>query len=114
MKKFGAMILAAILGSSLTLCVFLLMDRSEGGSIKIEHVSKPAISGVAYTKNDNGDIVPLDFTDIAEEVMPAVVHIKSTQLQNANQYQYRGNSDPFRHYFDNDMFRHFCGPEFSN
>ena len=108
------MILAAILGSSLTLCVFLLMDRSEGGSIKIEHVSKPAISGVAYTKNDNGDIVPLDFTDIAEEVMPAVVHIKSTQLQNANQYQYRGNSDPFRHYFDNDMFRHFFGPEFRN
>jgi len=114
MKKFGAMILAAILGSSLTLCVFLLMDRSEGGSIKIEHVSKPAISGVAYTKNDNGDIVPLDFTDISEEVMPAVVHIKSTQLQNANQYQYRGNSDPFRHYFDNDMFRHFFGPEFRN
>lgn len=114
MKKFGAIMLAAIVGSSLTIGVFLIMDNGEGRSITIEHVSKPAISGVAFTKNDKGDIVPLDFTDISEEVMPAVVHIKSTQLQNANNYQYRGNSDPFRHFFDDDMFRHFFGPEFRN
>ena len=107
MKKFGAIMFAAIVGSSLTIGVFLIMDKGGRRNIKIEHVSKPAISGVAFTKNDKGDIIPPDFTDISQKVMPAVVHIKSTQLQYANNYQYRGNSDLFRHFFDDDIFRHF-------
>jgi Do/DeqQ family serine protease len=114
MKKFGTLIIAAILGSALTTGAFLLISDKENNTVKIEHVSGTPALGSAFTVNAEGDIVPLDFTDIAEKVMPAVVHIKSTQLQNVGNYQYRSYPDPFRHFFDDDLFRHFFGPEFRN
>ena len=110
MKKIGILVLASIIGSALTVGAFLLIDRDYGSSVKIEHISKTPVAGAVYTLDHNGEIVPLDFTGIAKEVMPTVVHIKSTQLQNAGNYRY--NQDPFRHFFDDDLFRHFFGPDF--
>ncbi len=113
MKKFGLLVLSAILGSALTIGTFSFFESKGGRSIKIEHVSGAPVVGAAYTLNSSGDIVPLEFTGVAEKVMPAVVHIKSTQVQKVRN-NYRGNSDPFRNFFDDDIMEHFFGPNFRN
>ena len=78
MKNFGSLMLAAVLGSVITIAATQWMgDKNEG--VKIEHVSGVPISQVAYTKNEKGEMVPLDFTGTAEKVTKAVVHIRSTQ-----------------------------------
>jgi Do/DeqQ family serine protease len=112
MKKFGLLIVAAILGSALTIGTFKLIEPGRDKSVKIEHISGSPVVGAAYTLNEDGKIVPLDFTAVAKKVMPAVVHIKSTQVQNVKNYNYRSYPDPFREFFDDDIFRHFFGPNF--
>ena len=80
MKNFGSLMLAAVLGSVITVAATQWMgDKNEG--VKIEHVSGVPISQVAYTKNEKGEMVPLDFTGTAEKVTKAVVHIRSTQTE---------------------------------
>jgi Do/DeqQ family serine protease len=112
MKKFGSILLAAIIGSALTIGTFLLFDRHGADAVKIEHISGTPVVGAAYAVNKDGEIVPLEFTEIAKKVMPAVVHIKSTQLMNVQNYQYREYPDPFRDFFNDDLFRRFFGPDF--
>jgi Do/DeqQ family serine protease len=112
MKKFVSIFLAAVVGSALTIGTFLLIDRHGADAVKIEHISGTPVVGAAYTVNKDGEIIPLEFTDIAKQVMPAVVHIKSTQLQNVQNYDYRNYPDPFRDFFNDDMFRRFFGPDF--
>lgn len=112
MKRFGVLVLAAILGSALTMGSYKLFVTGNGKSFKIEHISGTPIVGAAYTVNNQGEIVPLDFTDVAKKVMPAVVHIVSTQVQGVNPFQYKENHDPFRDYFEDDIFKHFFGPNF--
>src|SRR6478736_6228043 len=80
MKNFGSLMLAAVLGSVITVAATQWMgDKNEG--VKIEHVSGVPISQVAYTKNEKGEMVPLDFTGTAAKVTKAVVHIRSTQTE---------------------------------
>lgn len=112
MKNYIFLVLAAILGSGLTIGTYQLIDTDAERTIKIEHLSSSPVVGAAYTVNDQGEIVPLEFTDVAKEVMPAVVHIKSTQMQNARNYRFRQYPDPFRDFFDDDIFEHFFGPHF--
>lgn len=112
MKKLVYLFVAAILGSVLTAGALLLISPWEGKSVKVEHVTGMPVAGSAFTVNSEGDMVPLDFTDIAHSVMPSVVHIKSTQLQNSAHYGNRTNPDPFRDFFDDDFYRRFFGPEF--
>ncbi|MBL7967432.1 MAG: Do family serine endopeptidase [Prolixibacteraceae bacterium] len=112
MKKFGLLIIAAIIGSALTIGSFRLFEAGSKKEIKIEHISGTPVVGAAYTVNKQGEIVPLEFTDVAKKVMPAVVHIKSTQVQNLKNYSYRNYPDPFRDFFDDDVFKHFFGPEY--
>lgn len=112
MKKYISLVLAAILGSGLTMGVWWLADDDAGRTVKIEHLSSAPVIGAAYTVNNQGEIVPLEFTKVAKEVMPAVVHIKSTRMHNVRNYQYRQYPDPFRDFFDGDIFEHFFGPQF--
>lgn len=112
MKKFGLIIIAAILGSALTMGSFKLFEPGSQKEIKIEHISGTPVVGAAYTVNSNGEVVPLEFTGVAKKVMPAVVHIKSTQVQNIKNYNYRNYPDPFRDFFGDDIFKHFFGPEY--
>jgi len=112
-KKFSMFVVAAILGSALTIGAFQIIGGKGKRSIKIEHISGTPVVGAAYTLNDEGEIVPLEFTEVAKQVMPAVVHIKSTLVQEGRGYRYhRDIPDPFRDYFDDDLFRRFFGPEF--
>jgi len=112
MKKYVSLIVAAILGSAVTIGSFQLFEIGNSKEIKIEHISGTPVVGAAYTVNNNGEVVPLEFTDVAKRVMPAVVHIKSTQVQHLQNNRYRNYPDPFRDFFDDDIFRHFFGPEF--
>ena len=84
-------------------------------TLKIEHISKYPVMGAVYTVDEDGEIVPLEFTEIAERVMPAVVHIKSTQtykISGPRAYQYKSVPDPFRDFFDDDFFDKYFGPRF--
>lgn len=80
--------------------------------MKIEHVNGTPAVGAVYTLNENNEVIPLDFTSIAEKVMPGVVHIRSTQSLNYTRtpQQYRRLPDPFRDFFGDDYFDQFFGP----
>ncbi len=103
MKRFGLFILASVLGSALTIGTYNLFDKKSEQSFKIEHISDTPVVGAAYTVDSDGEIVPLEFTGVAKNVMPAVVHIKSTQLQKTNQGQ---------DVMGDDIFEYFFGPNF--
>ncbi|MFW6275206.1 MAG: serine protease, partial [bacterium] len=77
MKKFGLLILSAIIGSTLTIGIFRFIEPGNVEHVKVEHISGSPVVGAAYTVNEDGEVVPLEFTDVAKKVMPAVVHIKS-------------------------------------
>lgn len=84
-------------------------------TLKIEHINGTPVKGAVYTLNEENDIVPLDFTKVADKVMVAVVHIKSTQTSNyisRGQKEYRQLPDPFREFFGDDFFDQFFGPRY--
>ena len=77
MKNFGSLVLAALLGSAITIGAYVWFGKEN--SVKIEHVNGVPAAQVAYGINEKGEAVPLDFTGTAEKVTNAVVHIRSTQ-----------------------------------
>jgi len=111
-QKFSMVLIAAVLGSAITIGTYRLIDRNSGKTVKIEHISGTPVVGAAYTVNDEGEIIPLDFTEVAKKVMPAVVHIQSTLVQDQRNLRDRQIPDQFRDYFNDDFFRRFFGPEF--
>jgi serine protease Do len=109
MQKFGMLIIAAILGSGLTMGTYMIIDGDQR-SIKIEHLSGSPVVGATYTVNEEGEIIPLEFTDVARNVTPAVVHIKSTIVNYRDSD--RSSPSPYGSPFQDDFFRRFFGPEF--
>lgn len=97
MKRFGLLILAAALGSALTLLTTGYFGDARQG-VRIEHVGTP-ISQVAFAKNENGEVVPLDFTVTAEKVTRAVVHIRSTSEGVTARNRTPETADPFQFFF---------------
>jgi len=98
MKRFGSLLLAAVLGSVITIVATQWLVNDQQSGIKIEHVTGAPASQVAYTVNDLGQVVPLDFTGTAEKVTKAVVHIRSIQEKAATPNQQI--PDAFRFFFD--------------
>jgi Do/DeqQ family serine protease len=99
MKQFGSILLAAVLGSVITIVAsqWLVKDQPQG--VRIEHINGVPTSQVAYQVNEQGQMVPLDFTGTAEAVTKAVVHIRSTQEGRTT----RDNSqipEQFRYFFE--------------
>jgi serine protease Do len=105
MKKFGILILAAILGSGITLGVYQFIDKKNDTRALPELAYNMPVKSAVFTLDKKGEIVPLDFTSIAEDVMDAVVHIKSTQIIRSQRQNPQQNP-----YYD--FFEHFFGPEF--
>lgn len=100
MKKYTISILSAIIGSTLTILFFLAINFDGNKKIKIEHIPDTAAAGVLYTMDQEGNAVPLDFTEISKELMDAVVHIRSVveeEQQGGGNYQQL--PDPFREFF---------------
>ncbi len=110
MKDYGISALVALVVS---FGVFFAVPQFTdfGKSVKIEHVSGTPAQGALYTADENGNMIPVDFTQLAEKAMDAVVHIKSTQIHSNNSYQYRELPDPFKEFFGgDDFFEQFFGP----
>lgn len=97
MKNFGSLMLAAVLGSLITIGATQWMGEKNEG-VKIEHISGAPISQVAYTTNAKGEMVPMDFTGTAEKVTKAVVHIRSTQAASSRRSQ-QEIPEQFRQFF---------------
>jgi serine protease Do len=98
MKRFGSLLLAAVLGSVITIVATQWLVKDQPAGVKIEHITGTPASQVAYTINDLGQVVPLDFTGTAERVTKAVVHIRSIQEKST-----RSNSqipEAFRPFFE--------------
>ena len=84
-------------------------------TLKIEHANGAPVKGALYTIDENSEIIPLDFTKVAEKVMDAVVHIKSTQTAEyveRDPRDYRQLPDPFRDFFGDDYFDQFFEPKY--
>lgn len=99
MRRIGSMFLAAVLGSVITVATFQWIDDGDEQKVMMNYTSSVPLSKVAYTVDEEGKPVPLDFTVAAEMVMPAVVHIRST---------YVGSQRP--QYEIPEAFRDFFGP----
>lgn len=88
-------IISGVVALSVSLGVIWLAPDILPGSktLEIQHVNSTPVRGAVYTVNEEDEIVPLDFTAVAERVMDAVVHIKSTQAINygPQQNEVRGN-----------------------
>lgn len=97
MKRFGSLLLAAVLGSVITIVASQWLVKEQPQGVRIEHINSVPAAQVAYEVNENGEVVPLDFTGTAEKVTPAVVHIRSTQERSTDNEQI---PEAFRYFFD--------------
>ena len=96
--------LVAFLVTGTTLGVFSWFQQGSNRTVKIEHIDGNPAKSIGWTVDKNGEAVPLDFTGVAEKVVNAVVHIKSTQAVSARQdapNSFRQLPDPFREFFGN-------------
>ncbi|MBM3177250.1 MAG: Do family serine endopeptidase [Bacteroidetes bacterium] len=99
MRQFGSLFLAAVLGSTIT---FLAVRWIGGNSsnVRIEHVNGTPVKNIGYTTDAEGNLVPLDFTEVAARVTKAVVHIKSTSSARTMP---REQNDPWQFFFGPNM-----------
>ena len=98
MRKFASLLLAAVMGSAITVGVTSGWKHDGNEGVRIEHVNNVPITQVGYKKNEKGEIVPLDFTATAEKVTAAVVHIRSTVTGRTSQRNQQ-QVDPFEYFF---------------
>jgi serine protease Do len=110
MKKFIKMLVPSILGSGLTIAVFMLTGLNQNNVPKFHDGLDPVpVQKTNYTVKENGEFVPLDFTGVSKEVMNSVVHIKSTRkVQASNQFNLN-ERNPFGDMFGDEFFRYFYG-----
>jgi serine protease Do len=96
MKRFGSLLLAAVMGSVITVAVNrTLPEKQEPATIN--RVTGVPAAQVAYTLNEKGEAVPLDFTGTAEKVTAAVVHIRA--VSEGTRRAAEGSEDPFEFFF---------------
>lgn len=97
--------LIAMVVTLFTMGGYQYFQNSQYEAIRIEHINAAPGKKAVLTLNEEGKVIPLDFTKTADQVLEAVVHIKSTQTFNGG----RGNSapqarnrqlpDPFKDFF---------------
>ena len=111
MKKLLKLMIPSVIGSGLTIAVFLLIGYNHGESAKsIQKQGQLQVHHALYTVKENGEYVPLDFTGVSKMVMNSVVHIKSTRkVQPASSPFYDSPGNPFGDMFGDDFFRFFQG-----
>lgn len=107
MKQFASLVLAGIIGGTISLVVLNRVDNQTAVS---ENVSPRAV----LTTNASPSNQPFNFVEAAEKVTPAVVHItanesKSLANQRSNERRDGGGQNPFGGLFD---FDQFFGPQF--
>lgn len=95
MKRFGSLVLAAVMGSTLTLLTTLWIGRSPA----IYTSTKVPVSQVVYRDNGPSAMTLPDFTSIADKVTDAVVHIRSTSDGRTASRERQQDADPFQYFF---------------
>ncbi len=101
------MMIPSIVGSGLTIAVFLLMGYNHKDyTIDTSDQDQVSVHRALYTVKENGEYVPLDFTGVSKKVTNSVVHITSARKIQpaANQYRFDQRSP-----FGDDIFRFFQG-----
>jgi serine protease Do len=106
MKNFTIPLLAAIIGSALTIAAFFIFDLDgQNRVVRIEHLTSQVPSqNSVYTVNEEGEIIPLDFTDVSKRLMGAVVHISSVVTMGQGSAGRQQLPDPFREFFGEEFF----------
>jgi len=108
MKRFLKLVAASILGSALTIAVFMLTGMNKNELIVHKGQNTLPAHRAVYTVNEGGETVPLDFTAVSKEVMNSVVHIKSSRKVSGRDQS--GFYDPFGDFFGgDDFFKYFFG-----
>ncbi|MFK7982543.1 MAG: Do family serine endopeptidase [Saprospiraceae bacterium] len=104
-------LVAFVVTAVTTAGIFTFFNPTSKESIKIEHITSTPATQAVYTTDEEGKFIPLDFSKVAEEVMDAVVHIKSTQTYNNNTISNRQSPTPFNDLFgQEDLFQEFFSP----
>lgn len=111
MKKLIKSVIPSIIGSGLTIAVFLLIGMNRGDSMKtVQNQDVSPVHSALYTVKENGEYVPLDFTGVSREVMNSVVHIRSVRkVQSSPGSFYNNRGNPFGDLFGDEFFRFFQG-----
>ncbi len=110
MKKYilvSALTAITVTGALLATAYYLGWNTK---TVKVEHVNDLPVRGAMYTLDEDGEIIPLDFTKTASRIMEAVVHIKSTQAMDRSITSRRSN--PMDDFFGDDLFERFFGPQY--
>lgn len=113
MRKFASLLLAAVMGSAITVAITGGLKNEGNEGVRIEHVNSVPLAQVAYKKNEKGEIVPLDFTATAEKVTAAVVHIRSTISGRVTSRQQQQQMDPWEYFFGPQGRQQQQGPSMS-
>jgi hypothetical protein len=74
MKRVVSVLIAAAIGSSITIGAYELAIKENKKTVKIEYIENTPARQVVYQADGKDYFVPLDFTVPAEKVMPSVVH----------------------------------------
>ncbi|MDF1695137.1 MAG: Do family serine endopeptidase [Saprospiraceae bacterium] len=102
-------IISSALGMILIIGIYHFSFNNQNNTLKIEHISSSKGKNAVMTIDNDGELKPLSFTNTAEDVLKAVVHIKSTQIGNISnsrqQVSPRNLPDPFRDFFGDQFFR---------
>lgn len=112
MKNTFLFILAAMLGSVITLFTYKTLNLDQPNVIIQEVASEPSAlfvngSAGASSANITSATIPANFTEAAAKSMPAVVHIKSTQNASSSNNAYGdGFLDQLRKWYGEDYYPH--------
>ncbi len=106
MKKYKIPFISAVAGSIITVALFIALGVTESNIVKVDHYMESPNAKTLYAMDQDGDMVPLDFTEISAKLMGAVVHISSVQTVDAGR-GYQQLPDPFRDFFGEEFFRRY-------
>ncbi|MBS0000869.1 MAG: Do family serine endopeptidase [Cyclobacteriaceae bacterium] len=104
------MFISAVTGGLIVLLSLIFFDSSRNKALSVDYRDSGNVKQALYTKNDDGEIVPIDFTVTAKLVNESVVSITSFGTPTASQ----GNQnipEPFRDFFGDQWERFFQQPE---
>ena len=103
-------LMSSVLGMILCIGIYHFTINDQSNTLKIEHITANNSKKAIMTVDNDGAIKPLSFTTTAEEVLEAVVHIKSTQASDSGSKTHRraprSLPDPFRDFFGEQFFRY--------
>ncbi|MDX1903218.1 MAG: Do family serine endopeptidase [Thermonemataceae bacterium] len=97
MKEFRNLALAALLGGTVSAGLVKIFDKPSTSRIQTVE-SNPMVRSAIYTKDAEGNLIPIDFTQISEKVTEAVVFIKSTSVNQSSNRE----MDMFQYFFEDD------------